>query len=134
VEDVLDRDDVRLVSRDLPRQAGVEIAQPILDGTLFSERQDPVAQVPDASAAGVLDDAEAAVPRARINPKHPHAFRIPQTANASDQPAKRPKKSNCLTAEAQRTQKKAFVQTFFSACSGEGFWFCLLCALGALCG
>src|SRR5439155_4105923 len=75
VEDVLERNDLRTVKEQFAREAFMERAQPILDRAARGHLEDAVRQVAHAGAAGILDDAEAAVPRTGIDPEDLHCTR-----------------------------------------------------------
>src|SRR5439155_13482060 len=72
VEDVLEGNDLRTVEEQLPGEPFMKRAQPILDRAAFSYLEDAVREVAHAGAAGVLDDAKAAVPRTGIDPQDLH--------------------------------------------------------------
>src|SRR5207237_976615 len=68
VEDVLQGYDLGAVQEKLAREALVQSAEPILDRAALPELEDAVGQMADGRAAGLLDDAESAVPRTRVGP------------------------------------------------------------------
>jgi hypothetical protein len=72
VEYVLERDELRAMPEQLPRQSLMQRAEALLDRIGCADLQHTVRQVTDSRPSRVLDDAEPAAPRARIDPQDLH--------------------------------------------------------------
>src|SRR5205085_5558620 len=60
-------DDVRTMRVERPRERGMQRGQPRFDRSSIDDRDDAVIDVPHDRPSGVLDHAEPAVPRTRVD-------------------------------------------------------------------
>src|SRR5262249_41351909 len=110
VEDVLHHHHLRPVPLQLAREPFVERAKPIADRPAFAHRQHAVGEMADARAARVLDDAESAEPRARIDAEDPHECPVPEmrrrTEGAGSQAMRRATRADTGTYPTEETRKQ----------------------------
>ena len=88
MEDVLHRHQLRPVAEQLAREPVVHSAKAVLDGAGPRDLQDAVGEVAKAGPTRVLDDAEPAVPRTRIDPQDSHSTRDSIAAISSSEISK----------------------------------------------
>ena len=72
MEHVFERDELRPMPEQFARKALVQRPEALLDRTGLADLQHTMRQVTEARPSRVLDDAEPAVPRTRIDPEDLH--------------------------------------------------------------